>query len=101
MPAMCIALALAIVVVAAIAIVKKLDVRIVLLVAGMALNILALAFGAENILPKGAQSTGLVFFDLFEAFDALSLKQITGTGFIILQVVKRSLKAQKRSRHFS
>lgn len=49
MPAMCIALALAIVVVAAIAIVKKLDVRIVLLVAGMALNILALAFGAENI----------------------------------------------------
>ena len=46
MPAMCIALALAIVVVAAIAIVKKLDVRIVLLVAGMALNILALAFGA-------------------------------------------------------
>ena len=57
MPAMCIALALAIVVVAAIAIVKKLDVRIVLLVAGMALNILALAFGAENILPKGAQST--------------------------------------------
>ncbi len=84
MPAMCIALALAIVVVAAIAIVKKLDVRIVLLVAGMALNILALAFGAENILPKGAQSTGLVFFDLFEAFDALSLKQITGTGFIML-----------------
>ena len=80
MPAMCIALALAIVVVAAIAIVKKLDVRIVLLVAGMALNILALAFGAENILPKGAQSTGLVFFDLFEAFDALSLKQITGTA---------------------
>lgn len=52
MPAMCIALALAIVVVAAIAIVKKLDVRIVLLVAGMALNILALAFGAENILPN-------------------------------------------------
>ena len=50
MPAMCIALALAIVVVAAIAIVKKLDVRIVLLVAGMALNILALAFGAENFL---------------------------------------------------
>ena len=84
MPVMCIALALAIVVVAAIAIVKKLDVRIVLLVAGMALNILALAFGADNILPKGAQSTGLVFFDLFEAFDALSLKQITGTGFIML-----------------
>lgn len=49
MPAMCIALALAIVVVAAIAIVKKLDVRIVLLVAGMALNILALAFGAETL----------------------------------------------------
>ena len=74
MPAMCIALALAIVVVAAIAIVKKLDVRIVLLVAGMALNILALAFGAENVLPKEAQSTGLVFFDLFEAFDALISK---------------------------
>ena len=62
MPAMCIALALAIVVVAAIAIVKKLDVRIVLLVAGMALNILALAFGAENILPKGAQTSGLSSF---------------------------------------
>ena len=40
--------------------------------------------------------------ELNDILEKLSLPQdLTRRGFLNLQVVKRSLKAQKRSRHFS
>lgn len=84
MPTICVLSALVIVFLAAYAIVKKAEVRIVLLLAGLALNILALVFGADNILPRNGRATGFAGFDLFEAVRAVSHSQLGGAGFIIL-----------------
>lgn len=66
------------------AIVKKYQVNMVLFLAGLLLNILAILNGASDFLPKNAAPTGLVEFDLFELFRAISRTQIAGVGFIIL-----------------
>ncbi len=66
------------------AIVKKYQVNMVLFLAGLLLNILAILNGASDFLPKNASPTGLVEFDLFELFRAISRTQIAGVGFIIL-----------------
>ena len=63
---------------------KKLQVTTLLLFAGLALNLLAVLAGIDNILPRGAKTTGWIGFDLFEALRALSRSQIASTGFIIL-----------------
>lgn len=63
---------------------KKYHVNIVLLLAGLVLNLLAVAGGVGNILPKGTTSTGLEWFDIFELFRAVSRSQVASTGFIIL-----------------
>lgn len=84
MPGLCVLLALAIVVLTAIGIVRKMQVQIVLLFAGLALNILALLFGAESILPRGGKPTGFIGFDLFEAIRACAHSQLMSAGFIML-----------------
>ena len=63
---------------------KKLQVTTLLLFAGLALNLLAIFAGIDNILPRGAKTTGWIGFDLFELLRALSRSQIASTGFIIL-----------------
>ena len=63
---------------------KKLQVTTLLLFAGFALNLLAILAGVDNILPRGAKTTGWIGFDLFELLRALSRSQIASTGFIIL-----------------
>ena len=63
---------------------KKLQVTTLLLFAGLALNLLAILAGVDNILPRGAKTTGWIGFDLFELLRALSRSQIASTGFIIL-----------------
>lgn len=63
---------------------KNYQVNIVLLFAGLALNILAVIAGIDNILPKGTATTGFVGFDVFELLRAVSRKQIFSTGFVIL-----------------
>ena len=65
-------------------IVKNLQVNILLLFAGLALNLLAVLGGVDSILPRGAHTTGWVGFDLFEQLRALSRNQVSTTGFIIL-----------------
>ena len=77
-------LALVVVILTGWGIVKKVQVNILLLFAGLALNIIALLGGVPNILPKGIHSTGFQGFDLFALLSALSKKQAATTGFIIL-----------------
>ncbi|MDO4938320.1 MAG: C4-dicarboxylate transporter DcuC, partial [Sutterellaceae bacterium] len=66
------------------AIVKKYQVNMVLLLAGLALNILAVIGGVDQFLPKNATPTGFVGFDFLELLRAISRTQIAGVGFIIL-----------------
>ena len=76
-------IALLIVVLTGIGIVKKLQVNILLLFAGIALNVLAILGGNMDLLPKGTHSTGFIGFDLFALLAALSKHQVATTGFII------------------
>ena len=66
------------------AVVKKYQVNMVLLLGGLALNILAVAGGLTSFLPKNAAATGFVGFDFMELLRAISRTQIAGVGFIIL-----------------
>ena len=77
-------LAVAIVFLTGWAIIKKYQVNMVLFLAGFLLNVLALFNGTSDFLPKNATPTGLLGFDLFELFRAISRTQIAGVGFIIL-----------------
>lgn len=62
---------------------KKYNVNIVLLFAGLALNLLAVCAGVDNILPKGGKTTGLSVFDVFAALTSVAKTQCFTTGFII------------------
>lgn len=66
------------------AITKKYQVNMVLLLAGLVLNILAVLSGVTDILPKNAAPTGFIGFDLLELLRAISRTQVAGVGFIIL-----------------
>ena len=66
------------------AVVKKYQVNMVLLLGGLALNILAVAGGLTSFLPKNVAATGFVGFDFMELLRAISRTQIAGVGFIIL-----------------
>lgn len=63
---------------------KKYNVNIVLLFAGLSLNLIAICFGVHDILPKGAKSTGFIGFDLFEQLRLIARHQLTSTGLIML-----------------
>ncbi len=77
-------LAIVIVVLTGVGVAKKYQVNIVLLFAGLALNLLAVLAGIDNILPKGTPSTGFIGFDVFELLRAVSRRQVFTTGFVIL-----------------
>lgn len=76
-------LGIAVLILAGYAIVKKYQVNMVLLLGGLALNILAIVGGAE-IFPAKFGSTGVVGFDLVELLRTISVSQVSGVGFIIL-----------------
>ena len=63
---------------------KKLQVTTLLLFSGLALNLLAVIAGVDHILPRGAASTGFIYFDLFEQLRALARSQVANAGFVIL-----------------
>ena len=69
-------LAIVVVILTGYGVYKKYHVNIVLLLAGLVLNLLAVAGGVGNILPKGTTSTGLEWFDIFELFRAVSRSQV-------------------------
>lgn len=77
-------LAILIVILTGYGVYKKYQINIVLLFAGLALNLLAVLAGADNILPRGAASTGWIGFDIFELLRAVARSQVASTGFVIL-----------------
>ena len=66
------------------AIIRKYQVNMVLLLAGLVLNGCAVLAGVSDFLPKNASPTGFVGFDLIELLRAISRTQVAGVGFIIL-----------------
>ena len=68
-------LALLVVILTGVGIVKKLQVNILLLFAGIALNLIAILGGVTDLMPKGAHGTGFIGFDLFGLLSALSRHQ--------------------------
>ena len=77
-------LAIAILIVAGWMLIKRSQSHMTLLFAGLAMILLALGFGVTNILPKGAKSTGLALFNVFDLLRVISIKQVTGIGFLIM-----------------
>ena len=77
-------LALAVVLLTGWGIIKKVQVNVLLLFAGIALNVIALMGGVDNILPKNGRPTGAAVFDIFALLTALSKSQVAGVGFVIL-----------------
>ena len=77
-------LSIAILVLTGWAIIKRYQVNMVLFLGGLLLNILAVAGGVSDFLPKNASPTGFIGFDLFELLRAISRTQVAGVGFIIL-----------------
>ncbi|MDR1827120.1 MAG: C4-dicarboxylate transporter DcuC, partial [Methylobacteriaceae bacterium] len=76
--------AVVVTVVAAYGIIKNYKTHMVLFFAGFVLITLSVIAGVGEILPKGAKSSGTVVFDIFELFRLISIKQVSGIGFLIL-----------------
>ena len=77
-------LALVLTGVAGYALVKRYQTHLVLLFAGLALFILAVACGSADFLPKGVKPSGFRLFDIFSTLKAIAVKQSAGTGFLIM-----------------
>lgn len=76
--------AILVTVLAAWGIVKGYKTHMVLFCAGFVLISLTVAAGNSAILPPKAKPTGSVIFDIFELFRLISIRQISGIGFLIL-----------------
>jgi DcuC family C4-dicarboxylate transporter len=76
--------AILVTVVAAYGIVKNYKTHMVLFCAGFVLITLSVIAGNHDILPKGAKSSGTIIFDIFDLFRLISIRQISGIGFLIL-----------------
>ena len=77
-------LAVLVTIVAGWMVIKRYPTVIVLFAAGLVMIAIAICFGAENILPKNAKSTGLVWFDMVDIIRLSSVKQVAGIGMIIM-----------------
>ncbi len=64
--------------------IKRYPTHMVLLIAGLAILFITVMCGVTNILPKGAKSTGLIWFDVIDLIRVVSAKQLTGVGLIIM-----------------
>jgi DcuC family C4-dicarboxylate transporter len=64
--------------------IKRYQTQMVLLVAGLIIIYVAVFFGVDSILPKGVKSTGFIGFDPIELIGAVSKKQLTSVGLIIM-----------------
>lgn len=64
--------------------IKRYQTQMVLLVAGLAIIYVSVLCGVDSILPKGAKATGFIGFDPVELISAVSAKQLTGVGLIIM-----------------
>ena len=64
--------------------IKRKQTNMVLLLSGIAMLLVAVACGVTNFLPKGVKPTGFIGFDFFELLRSISIKQVSGIGFIIM-----------------
>lgn len=64
--------------------IKRYPTHMVLLSAGLIILFITVACGITNILPKGAKTTGLIWFDVVDLIRVISAKQLTGVGLIIM-----------------
>ncbi len=64
--------------------VKRYQTQMVLLIAGLLIIYVAVLCGVESLLPKGAKPTGFIGFDPIELISAVSKKQLTSVGLIIM-----------------
>lgn len=64
--------------------VKRYQTHMVLLLAGLAMVALAVAFGVTKILPGKMPSSGLVWFDIMDLLRSIATKQSAGIGFLIM-----------------
>ena len=65
-------------------VIKRYPTVIVLFAAGLVMIAIAILCGAENILPKGAKSTGFIWFDMIDLIRLSAVKQVAGIGMIIM-----------------
>jgi DcuC family C4-dicarboxylate transporter len=65
-------------------IVKKYQTHMVLFSAGLIMVALAVLSGVTAILPKGAPSSGFIWFDIVDLIRLISAKQASGIGLIIM-----------------
>ena len=64
--------------------IKRYQTHMVLLTAGLIILFIAVLCGVDNILPKGNKTTGLIWFDIVDLIRAVSNKQLTSVGLIIM-----------------
>lgn len=76
--------AVAVTILAGWAMIKRYQTHMVLLFAGLAIFLFAIAVGETNILPKGMQTSGFIGFDIIDLLRNIGTKQSAGTGFIIM-----------------
>lgn len=65
-------------------VIKRYPTVIVLFAAGLVMIAIAILCGAESILPKGAKSTGFIWFDMIDLIRLSAVKQVAGIGMIIM-----------------
>lgn len=64
--------------------IKRYQTQMVLLIAGLIIIYVSVLCGVDSILPKGVKATGFLGFDPVELISAVSKKQLTSVGLIIM-----------------
>lgn len=64
--------------------IKRYQTQMVLLVAGLVIIYVSIFCGVDSFLPKGTKPTGFIGFDPFALMEAISKKQLTSVGLIIM-----------------
>lgn len=65
-------------------IVKRYQMAMVLLMAGLSMIIFAVVCGVTGFLPKGMKSSGLIWFDVIDLLRSIAVKQVSGIGLLIM-----------------
>lgn len=64
--------------------IKRYQTQMVLLIAGLVIIYISVLCGVDAIMPKGAKATGFIGFDPIALIGAVSKKQLTSVGLIIM-----------------
>ncbi|MFU0842257.1 MAG: putative cryptic C4-dicarboxylate transporter DcuD [Burkholderia sp.] len=64
--------------------IKRYQTQMVLLIAGLVIIYVSILCGVDSFLPKGAKPTGFIGFDPLALIEAVSKKELTSVGLIIM-----------------